>query len=186
MADMTKRTLQTMRDEQHFNLFWEKVKRMADDKDVNDPVLPRKRKVPQHFETGNAPAEFPSTAKDHYRRIFFKALDLLVQAIADRFDQPGYRTYHSLQALILKAVKKEDFSEELSVVCDLYGSDLHASNLQQQLEILGSNISGNNQDIVEIKSYLQKLSVSERELLTEVVLLMNLTPSHFASNKCHQ
>ena len=41
VADMTKRTLHGIRDEQSFDLFWEKVSTMASDVDVNDPVLPR-------------------------------------------------------------------------------------------------------------------------------------------------
>ena len=112
--------------------------------------------------------------KDHFRRIYFEALDLLVQAIADRFDQPGYRTYSSLQALFLKATK-EYFSEELKTVCTLYGSDLHASNLRSQLEILSNNFSSSSGDIVEVKNHIQQLTASERDLVKEVVLLMKLT-----------
>ena len=55
---------------------------MASDVDVNDPVLPRKRKVPKRFEQGNAPAVFHSTLKSHYRQVYYEALDL-VQAIED-------------------------------------------------------------------------------------------------------
>ena len=109
VADMTKRTLHGIRDEQSFDLFWEKVSTMASDVDVNDLVLPRKRKVPKRFEQGNAPAEFHSTPKSHYRQVYYEALDLLVQAIEDRFNQSGYRTYHCLEALMLKAVKRETF-----------------------------------------------------------------------------
>ena len=174
VADMTRKTLQSMRNDEDFDLFWDKVNRMANDNDVDDPVLPRKRKAPQHLETGSAPAEFPATTKDHYRRIFFEVLDLLIQAIADRFDQPGYRTYSSLQALLLKAAKKDDFSEELKTVCKLYGSDLQASNLKLQLQILGNTISGNNGNIVDIKNHLQQLSATEKELVKEVILLMKL------------
>ena len=35
VADMTRRTLQSMRKEENFDLFWDKVKRMAEDKDVD-------------------------------------------------------------------------------------------------------------------------------------------------------
>ena len=48
-----------------------------------------------------------------YRRIYFEALDPLVQAIEDRFDQPGYRIYSCLETLLTKAVMKDDFSEEI-------------------------------------------------------------------------
>ena len=53
---------------------------MASDLDVNDPVLPRRRKVPRRFE-GDAPPEYPPTPKDMYRRVYYEALDLLVQTI---------------------------------------------------------------------------------------------------------
>ena len=44
VADMTKRTLSGIRSEQNLDLFREKVARMAADKDISDPVLPRKRR----------------------------------------------------------------------------------------------------------------------------------------------
>ena len=175
VADMTKRTLLGIRSEQCFDLFWEKVNRMAGEVDISDPVLPRKRKVPQCFEEGSAPPEFHSTPKDLYRQVYYEALDLLVQAIGDRFDQSGYKTYCCLEALILKAVKREDFSEELKTVLDVYGSDFSASNLQIQLEILSSNIeSGRTMDIVDVKKHLQQLTSTEKTLLSEVILVMKL------------
>lgn len=110
VTDMTKKTLSGIRNEQGFDLFWEKVNRMAADVDVSDPMLPRKRKVPKCFKEGSTPPEFHSTPKDRYRQVYYEALDLLVQAIADRFDQPGYNTYYCLETLILKSIKKEAFS----------------------------------------------------------------------------
>ena len=174
MADMTKRTLHGIRDEQSFDLFWEKVSTMASDVDVNDPVLPRKRKVPKRFEQGNAPAEFHSTPKSHYRQVYYEALDLLVQAIEDRFNQSGYRTYHCLEALMLKAVKKGNFSGELKAVLEVYSTDLNASDLKLQLEILSTNIADGVTDVVDIKNYLQQLSPAEKALLSQVILVMKL------------
>lgn len=171
---MTKQTLQGMRIDKNFVLFWQKVNQMASTLEVSDPILPRKRKVPKRLEIGSAPPEYCSEPKDHYRRIYFEGLDLLVQAIADRFDQPGYRTYLCLQELMLKAVKKEEFSNELTTVCHLYGSDLHAANLKMQLEMLSDHISGNNIDIFDVKKYLQELAPAVKALFSEVVLLMKL------------
>ena len=68
VADMTRRTLQGIRSENCFDLFWQKVNTMAAELDVSDPVLPRKRKAPKHFEEGRAPAEFHSALKDLYRQ----------------------------------------------------------------------------------------------------------------------
>jgi len=40
-AKRTKKLLESIRSEDKFNLFWEKVKLIAAVVDVNDPILPR-------------------------------------------------------------------------------------------------------------------------------------------------
>ena len=75
--------------------------------DVNEPVLPRQRKIPRRYDYGVAEAEFPSDVEALYRPIFFEALDLVTSGIKARFDQPGYRTYIKLESLLVKAANKE-------------------------------------------------------------------------------
>lgn len=58
---------------------------MTNKLDVNEPQLPRKRKVPKQFEAGSAPSEFLSVDV-YYRQIYFKALDLAVTSIKSHFD----------------------------------------------------------------------------------------------------
>ena len=58
---------------------------------VEEPLLPRKRKMPKRFEQGMGEASFHTTAKDLYRQAYFEAIDLAVSSIKDRFEQPGYK-----------------------------------------------------------------------------------------------
>ena len=97
-----------------------------------------------------------------------------MQSIKDRFDQPGYKVYRSLEDLVLKAANKLDFSEELASVKDVYGTDLDESTLQVQLQILGANIPEKMITIFDVRSYLQQITPGERSLLSQVVLLMKL------------
>ena len=62
IAVMTTTTLMSIRNEEHFDLFWEKVNAMATECDVEEPKLPRQRKWPRRYEEGG-PAEFDSPAK---------------------------------------------------------------------------------------------------------------------------
>ena len=133
VAAKTKIVLRSMRNEEHFDQLWEKLSLMLSTVEVSAPVLPRRRKVPRRFELGIAPPEYDSSPKDMYRRIYFEALDLLVQAINKRFDQPGYHVYCSLENIFLKVFKKENYSDEMKAVLDIYGDDLNASNLADQL-----------------------------------------------------
>ena len=124
-AEQTKRTLASIRNEENFDNFWGKVSKLASEVDVNDPVLPRRKKVPRRFEEGTAPPEYHSDPKDMYRQVYYEALDLLVQTIEDRFDQPGSRIYCCLETLLLKAIQKGDYSDELQRVVEVYNSDLN-------------------------------------------------------------
>ena len=132
-TDQTKQTLQSIRNDESLDMFWEKVLKVASEVDVNDPVLPRRRKAPR-LEEGSALPEYPPSPKDMYRRVYFEALDLLMQTIKDRFDQPGYRIYSCIEMLLLKAFQKKDYSAELQKVLEVYSADLSASTLTTQLE----------------------------------------------------
>ena len=40
--------------------------------------------------------------QDYYRRIYFEAIDLTVNAIDQRFDQPRFDTYAKMESLLIK------------------------------------------------------------------------------------
>ena len=60
---MTVKTLQSLRTDSNFDLFWRKAEIARQKLDVNDPELPRKRKLPKRFEDGSAEPEFSSDCK---------------------------------------------------------------------------------------------------------------------------
>ena len=99
VTEMTVKTLQSVRSEKNFKLFWQKVTRLSESVDICEPQLPRPRKRPRRFEVGEAEAEFSETVEDHYRKIYFEALDLIIACVNDRFNQPGYRTYRVVRII---------------------------------------------------------------------------------------
>ena len=137
---MTVCTIESMRSDESFKLFWKKVTDLAGSLDVSNPTLPRQRKRPSRYETGLSDSSFPQTVEELYRIAYFEALDLLVSAIKSCFDQPGYHVYSKLEELVLKAANKESFEEELKFLIDFYKDDFHEGQLRVQLDILGSNI----------------------------------------------
>ena len=102
VMSLTLTTLKSIRNDVSFNSFWQSACASAQELDVNDPALPRCRKAPRRIDDGTAPATFPETVEDHYRALYFEALDLITSCIPDRFDQPGYKTYGQVEALLLK------------------------------------------------------------------------------------
>ncbi len=150
IANKTVVTIQIIRNEECFQLFWENVSKMAERKDISGPVLPRKRKRPRRYEESEAPHEYDETPFSMYKRIYYEALDLLISSITSRFDQPGYRAHCCLQNLILKVVNKDDCTASMEEVLDKYKDDLKI-----QLQILASTIPAGINNIVENLTYLQ-------------------------------
>lgn len=83
--------------------------------DVNDPVLPRRRKVPVRYQVGASEGQYPETPKALYRQRYFECLDLMVTFIRDRFNQPDYCVLKNLEDLLLKSARNEEYQEELDL-----------------------------------------------------------------------
>ena len=178
VAQQTKQTIMLMRNDESYDIFCKKVLALAsaDEIDIAEPVLPRKRRAPSRFEDGNASPEFHSSPRDMYRQVYYEAIDLLVQTIGDRFDQHGYNVYSCLEQLLLRAIQKKDYSKEFQVVIDVYDTDLTAINLKTHLDVLSSSIPGDKKitNIFDVKNYLQGLTRAERDLISEVIVVMKL------------
>ena len=132
-AKLTVDVLKSLRNDEQFTLFYEKAITYQTRLHVNPPTLPRKRRAPHRFEIEGS---HPTTIIDHYRRIYYEALDLVVQGITDRFQQPGYQIYRNLEDLLLKVCRAQDYEAELDAVCNFYSKDVKKFDLQAQLPLL--------------------------------------------------
>ena len=89
IAKNTASTLEKMRTDQNFDLFWTDVNSKAEALDVDEPTLSRRRRPPSRIDDyyGKAAPEFPVDVISHYRRIYFESLDCIISAIRDQLDQ---------------------------------------------------------------------------------------------------
>ena len=139
MASLTLQSLRDLRTDEVFSSFWKMMMTSMEDADIAEPSLPRKRNVPARFEIGSSAGHVPATIEDHYHSIFFNAFDTIMQCISSRFDQPGYKTYSKLEAILLKGSAGKCYEDELTAVMQLYSKDLEEHLLQTQLLLLRSH-----------------------------------------------
>ena len=79
---MTVATLTFMRSDEQFDHFWDMVILKAEELDISEPQLPRRRKLPSRFDDGLSAGEFPPTPKAHFRQAYFEALDLITNCVS--------------------------------------------------------------------------------------------------------
>ncbi len=175
IAEMTVVTLESIRCDEHFCLFWDLLKKRAAESDIDDPKLPRRRKQPKRYDENSSTSSFPSTVEEYYKRNYFEALDELVNGIRNRFDQPGYRVYLNLEQLLIKAARKCEYEEEFKFVTDFYQDDFDCQTLKLQLHTMSSNFSSEgNIDLQSIISYFKGLSDPQKDLMSQVCKLLSL------------
>ena len=68
--------------------------------------------------------------------IYFESIDLMVNAIEQRFDQPSFAAYAKMGSLLVKALNSQDSSRELQFMEISYTDDVDVGMLTAQLEIL--------------------------------------------------
>lgn len=67
--DLAKRTIQTLqriRTDEAYNLFWERMLLLKREKGVSDPVFPYKKRSPACLQVGSSAGCHPATFKDFY------------------------------------------------------------------------------------------------------------------------
>ena len=112
--------------------------------------------------------------KIKYRQVFYEALDLLVNGIKDRFNQPGYKVYSQLEQLLVKSAHGKDANTELDEVCARYGTDFVRRNLELQLSILNKSLPEKYKGLLGILKYLSSITPAQRSLMEEVCKLASL------------
>ena len=185
LARLTLQTLQDMRTCENFESFFNVVRKKADKLDVEEPSLPRKRRKPkysilQYVEghegtSKSTEAYHPQTAADHYRSIYYDAIDTVIMAIKDRFEQPSYQIFSTIEQLLIKAINGEPYKTELGEL-DEYTDDFDISALPAELLILRTMFANENVSYFEeIKIKLKNESIkAERSLIKNVIKLMKL------------
>ena len=123
---------------------------------------------------------------------FYFLTILVVNCIEDCFDQPGYRIYKTLELLLVKACKEEDFEDDLQIVCSFYRDDFIVDNLRAQLKTFGLHFKQNfkhpiggrrSLTIFDVKEIFLSFSSGQMLLLSQVKRLLQFSSCH-ASHQC--
>ncbi|XP_052818330.1 zinc finger MYM-type protein 1-like [Mya arenaria] len=137
LAHVTVSTLSKLRTDDAYHQFWGSIDTKLDNVDVNEPTLPQGCKLPKRYETGDADYEYPNSPKDLYRQQYFEALDMAINCIQDRFDQPGFRLYTRLQDSLLKSVVEDPTAaDDIQHVMEVYKGDINEVAFGTQVDSL--------------------------------------------------
>ncbi len=167
--------MERIRNDEAYDLFWEKVLIVKAKFDVSDPILPRKKRAPTWHEVGSSDGSYPATPKGLYRCHYFVCLDLITTFIRDRFNQPGYKTLKNFENLLLKSARNQNYQNELDFVLKFYANDLASSPLKTQLQLFTTSMSAYEQPtLFDIVDLFKSMSPAQRNSMSEICTLLRL------------
>ena len=82
---------------------------------------------------GTAEPTYPSTACDHHRKLYFEVVNDLTSSVKERFNQPSFKMYASLETLLLKAANGEYISKDVDNSASKYSGDVNVNSVVAQL-----------------------------------------------------
>ena len=136
LADLTVQILEGIRNDRNYNLFYESVeKSSAQMKAVSKLTLPRERNTLIYsilqFVEGHKSEEphQPETAHRYFKAICNEEIDIIINSIQDRFEQPGFKVFGQVEQLFWKSVDKEDHSDEIMTVESTFRGDYDHDSL---------------------------------------------------------
>ena len=180
IADLTIKTIEAMRSEENFDMFYETtVLKSTKKKVTSKPFLPRRRNAPRysmlHHLDGyavNKDTHHPKTPKDLYREKYYDALDSFIVALKDKFDQDSFKVFAQLEDLLLKSINGEDSTASLSFVKKTYKGDVDISSLETELLILKTMFSDHPvSTFQDILKHLQSLPTHKHGLIKNVITI---------------
>ena len=177
-AELVITTLKDIRKDDQFQLFYDAVKKAANSiKGIAQPAMPRKRKRPNYsiiqyvvgYEGPASNAHYPETTEKYFKQMYFEALDAVVNAMEDHFEQPALKKIMNVEQLLLKTINNQDASVELKAVKTDFNEDFNADQLETELHLIPTIFKDSKPvDFHDICKMLQAMDKDVRPMIKNI------------------
>ena len=143
-----------MRNIDSADYFFETVKqKAANHKFINEPILPKKEKSSNYKslndffivedQSSKAQLYFLSSLKEHYCAILFEVLDLIINSIQRRFDQPGFKVFLNLESFLMQTTAPTGNIDvpTLAPLHEMYGDEIDMDALEVEANVFRAVMS---------------------------------------------
>ena len=182
-AELTKKTIETMRNDESFVLFYETTVRKAEKLDfIQEPSLSRKPHKEPNYSTlqyldGNISGVANcthATAQDHFRRIHFEAIDCMIMALSERFNKTCFDVFANMETLLLKSIAGEEVNDELAWMHSMYTDDVDVSALKTELLVFKQIFKEKVNHFDDILKAMEDTTSDTRLLFPNVMIVIQL------------
>ena len=148
-----RQSISDARTDARFSILWQTIVASAHlNESIDEPRLPRQRKVPRTLDGNAQSAVIPQTAKDAHRQLYFSLLDSVLVGLTDRFE-PDETAIHfrKIQSFILGREIKPDY------ISQHYVDDLDCVRLQLHRDMLLDRARSQDRELDDFQSVVDYL-----------------------------
>ena len=116
-----------------FDSFWEDVLQLASQLDIDEPVLPRKRRVPAKL--GGGKSHCFEDPKALYAKQYATFLETIIEEVRDRFQRTGMDAMVAAEELLVNVANGKSYTEALSAFVEVFGRYVDSDRLKVHLDM---------------------------------------------------
>ena len=124
-----------------------------------------------------------ATAQDHFRRIYFEAIDCMIWPLSERFSKPCIDAFANMDILLLNSIAGEEINDELAWRHSRYTDDLDVSGLKT--ELLDLNRFPRKKSITSMTSKSYGRNNIRHQVVVSKCYYCNSTAAHKPRHKCY-
>jgi hypothetical protein len=127
------------RSDDRFRAMWTEICSEASKIGIDQPALPRARKVPRRID-GNATPHTDVSTEDFYRRIFYSTIDTALGCLSSRFQNPAFELVCSLESVVVQSINGPSStysSDAWQLMSSHFGDDINGERLKLHLAMFG-------------------------------------------------
>ena len=153
------RSLQTQRND--FSNLWNEVMTTARRLKIDEPVLPRRRKIPKRLDDGS-PAHVFTSPEEFYRKIFFEIIDETTNSLNIRFEQTFIELLSQAESFALGDISVEPIAE-------FYKSDFNKDKLTLHRDMFLDICKSRKYELKSIADIVDIFNEPENACLTDLL-----------------
>ena len=181
VIEAAKLHLKQLRSEFEFDHFYNKVVSFAEKHEIEQPVLPRRRKRPKRYDDySGTDSHVFADVKSYYRKMYFEACDLLFNDLENRFEARFISPMLCMEQLLIKAARNEKFETEMATIQEsCFSKDINFSELSKQLPLLHDMVKTSLPSVKSVTSLhticdAMKTNQIFKEMFSSVHLMLRL------------
>ena len=173
--------LKRQRSDFAFNSFYEVVIKESENI-TSKPTLPRQRQIPRRIDDDFPNHQF-SCPKDYFRQQYFEILDLLLNELSQRFNQPTFGIMGEMESMLVDSCNEKDKNGNYENFEEMYKGDIDMNKLKIQLSLLPDVLKTSNEEhkmgikkVTMVKTVCEMLNVCKfpKTMLSEVDKVLKL------------